>query len=220
MKCWGDNTYGELGDGIAGGYSYTAVQVANLRSVIAIAGTGNGGSGREPSLCAVEADGSVFCWGENGSAQLAEPVSMGSSDIALRVKGLTGATSIYYLLGGTFCAGASLGRVYCWGNNQDGELGSGSSSAASSATPVQVKGLTHITSIVSASMSACAQRDRFRLLLGDQSLRRARDRQPTRRVGVASEGDWFERRGWPCRGWQQLLGRLGQWLRQMLGPGR
>jgi hypothetical protein len=65
---WGDNAYGQLGTGKAGGSSLSPLQVTNaagtpLSKVVSIA------AGRDHSL-ALLADGTVVAWGRNNSGQL------------------------------------------------------------------------------------------------------------------------------------------------------
>jgi alpha-tubulin suppressor-like RCC1 family protein len=63
-KCWGDNTYGQLGNGTTMP-SKTPVPVSGLQSVTDI-------SVDWPVACAVVADGSVFCWGMNADNSLGQ----------------------------------------------------------------------------------------------------------------------------------------------------
>jgi len=70
----------------------------------------------------------------------------------------------------TNCALLATGAIDCWGNNSDGELGSGSTTAPDcggtcSTTPVQVSGSTNATEITAREQRvraaspdcACAQ---------------------------------------------------------------
>jgi trimeric autotransporter adhesin len=102
--------------------------------------------------CAILADGSVDCWGNNDSAQLGNGTVKGTL-VPLPVTGLTGATSIstgWY----ASCAVAS-GAVMCWGDNDTGQLGD--SSMTASYVPVQVSGLTTgATQVSMGQESACA----------------------------------------------------------------
>ena len=81
LKCWGDNTYGQVGPGtdLAVGDSATEMG-ANLDSILD--GVTDVGSGRYHT-CAVQ-DGRVWCWGANQTGQLgpAAPYSVTSALIS------------------------------------------------------------------------------------------------------------------------------------------
>ena len=76
LKCWGDNSYGELGDGNAilasqrGGpstsHSSIPVTVAGINTAVAVTSSDGYHS------CAVLQNGSVQCWGDNVSGQLGD----------------------------------------------------------------------------------------------------------------------------------------------------
>ena len=63
---WGDNTYGQLGDGTTTDKSIP-VSVSGRHSFIHVTG---GGRISEGHACALKADGSVWCWGRNNYGQL------------------------------------------------------------------------------------------------------------------------------------------------------
>jgi Regulator of chromosome condensation (RCC1) repeat len=88
------------------------------------------------SSCARLSDGTVRCWGDNGSAQLGFGTVSGSPPVVspssrpspAPVAGVSGATDVG--LGGFFSGmgfGCALarGNVACWGSDQYGELGRG-----------------------------------------------------------------------------------------------
>jgi alpha-tubulin suppressor-like RCC1 family protein len=129
VRCWGDNTMGELGTGSCQA-SATPVQVSALDGVVKIA------AGYD-FACAIVSGGAVKCWGNNGAGQLgtAEPAT---SSAPLTVPNLRNATAIATGYGHA-CAVVDDGAVWCWGDNHWGQLGTGDT--LSSSAPVQVVNL-------------------------------------------------------------------------------
>ena len=117
VACWGRNHRGQLGNGELSENKYTTpVAVVGIDNAVAIA------AGRFHS-CAVLADGSARCWGQNASGQLGNG-SNNRSTVPVAVSGLTDATSI--ATGSYFtCAIRSDGTARCWGQNIFGQLGNG-----------------------------------------------------------------------------------------------
>ncbi len=139
---WGDNEYGQLGNGTTTA-STTPVQVSGLTDVAAIAG------GEYHSL-ALKSDGTVWAWGGNDYGQLGNGTTA-TSTTPVQVTGLSDVVAIaggesYSLAvksdGGTV-------TVWAWGRNNNGQLGNSTTTA--STTPVQVSGLTDIDSIAVAA---------------------------------------------------------------------
>jgi alpha-tubulin suppressor-like RCC1 family protein len=167
IRCWGDNGYGELGDlGSAAGTSDTPVipggTTGALSGVTALSvGTYH--------TCAVESDGSVWCWGEDVSAQLGSMVTTQINHVpatvtptrvpsfppsGLKAKAI-GAGS------GHTCAVLSDGTVWCWGSNYAGQLGAVSTMMINtnpvSYVPLKVNGLPAAATAVSAGYDeSCA----------------------------------------------------------------
>lgn len=85
--------------------------------------------------CIVLHDGSVACWGENQQGQAGQ----GSTSLVVAepsiVAGLAGAVDLASGIGHS-CALLDMGEVRCWGRNESGALGDGST--AHRATPVTV----------------------------------------------------------------------------------
>jgi alpha-tubulin suppressor-like RCC1 family protein len=87
--------------------------------------------------CAVTRGGLIYCWGYNFFGQLGD----GTTQSRLRpvlVKG--GALRFRRVTAGSYhtCAETVDAKAYCWGNNLWGQLGIGSTSAASRLTPAAV----------------------------------------------------------------------------------
>jgi hypothetical protein len=77
--------------------------------------------------CALKADHTVACWGSNVSGELGTSTNLGSNTgvpTPTTVPGLSGVTQVD--TGSDFsCARLASGTVDCWGENWEGELGSG-----------------------------------------------------------------------------------------------
>jgi len=91
----------------------------------------------------VLADGRMWCWGGNDQGQLgiAFTFPVGAEAPPTRVTGLVDAVEVR--CGGRHtCARLASGGVRCWGNGDQGQLGSGpEGSGHRSARPVRVRGL-------------------------------------------------------------------------------
>ena len=135
---WGNNYYGQLGNGTTTDYSANSapLQTSGLSDVTAIAG------GHVHTI-ALKSDGTVWAWGYNHSGQLGDGTNTNSST-PVQVIGLSGVTDI---AGGFYhtIALKSDGTVWAWGNNPEGQLGDGST--ANRNTPIQVDSLSDVIAI-------------------------------------------------------------------------
>ncbi|MGE3857126.1 MAG: hypothetical protein AB7G21_09245 [Dehalococcoidia bacterium] len=112
------------------------------------------GVGSEHS-CAVTGAGGVVCWGNNGDGELGNGASGLSNASAAPAVGVSNITSVVGGQGFT-CALSSGGGVKCWGRNDQGQLGRGTTTA-SEPVPDDVTGLTsNVTAISAGSGHACA----------------------------------------------------------------
>jgi len=146
VRCWGDNSYNELGDATLVS-SASPVEVTGLDGVVEVA-TGGYFS------CALLGSGVVKCWGYNGNGQVS-----GSSDIEVAlptvIQGLEPGVRAIAAGISHACALIITGGVRCWGNNQFGQLGS--AGATSSAMPLAVVGLeSGVLAIEAGVDSSCA----------------------------------------------------------------
>jgi hypothetical protein len=116
VYAWGDNGFGQLGDGTHSNRRQP-VRVPALTSVAAVA------AGRGHSLALTD-DGRVFAWGANTRGQLGigsgkparVPTAIPSlSDVVAIDAGLTHSVAV-----------TRTGEVYAWGANEHGQLGDGS----------------------------------------------------------------------------------------------
>lgn len=114
-------------------------------------------SGGYGTACAVRADTTVVCWGDNSGGQLGNILSApgATSYVPRPVTGLTGVTRVA-LAQDSACAVRSNGTVACWGRNTFGKLGDGTTTDRS--LPTDVVGLTDAVDVVAGNYTVCALR--------------------------------------------------------------
>lgn len=135
VLCWGANELGQLGNGsTAPTPNSTPTSVLNLSDATSM------WTGRNHA-CAIRKSGAVVCWGAGSRGQLGDgqPHSDGSGAQAslVSVSGLTSATGTG--AGGDHsCAVTKTNTLFCWGANDRGQLGNGSTN--SELSPVSAQG--------------------------------------------------------------------------------
>jgi alpha-tubulin suppressor-like RCC1 family protein len=144
--CWGQNLVGQLGNGTTTD-SLAPVRVGGLPAAINIA-TGN------YHTCAVDPSNRVWCWGSNAYGELGNGTTSQDSPVPGQVTGGLLATQV--AAGNEFSCAVTLAEtVACWGDNNYGELGNGTTTDSS--TPVAVKGLTNVIQVATGYYHACAR---------------------------------------------------------------
>jgi alpha-tubulin suppressor-like RCC1 family protein len=135
LRDWGDNVFGELGDGKNGTVSpYSAVPVTvRLPAGVSVTAVA---AGCYHALALTSAD-RVLAWGYNAYGQLGDGDTT-NADVPVYVK-LPAGTKVIAISAGCYhsLALTSAGRVLAWGYNGFGELGDGT--LVNSDKPVQVK---------------------------------------------------------------------------------
>lgn len=124
VYCWGRNHYGQIGNGATtNALAPVAVNTSGVlagRTIKQISQDSN-------HTCAITTEGLTYCWGYNSDGQVGgnttttrtTPTAVSTSDV------LTGKTAKYISAGGfTSCVIASDDKLYCWGYNYSGRLGS------------------------------------------------------------------------------------------------
>ena len=88
--------------------------------------------------CALTGSGTMQCWGDNAKGQLGDGSSIPVSTLSVEVSRLSGVKSVTAAASHT-CALTDAGAVECWGENEKGQLGDGTT--VNRSTPVSVAGL-------------------------------------------------------------------------------
>ncbi len=147
VMCWGDNTYGQLGDGTTTRH-ITPVDVVGLSSRVTALASG------EDHTCVLTASGGVECWGWNIYGQLGDGTTTDRStpvDVIGLSSGVTALTAGH----GHTCALTASGGAKCWGSNLYGQLGDGTTE--DHRMPVDVVGLSSsVTALAAGGYHTCA----------------------------------------------------------------
>jgi alpha-tubulin suppressor-like RCC1 family protein len=178
VRCWGGNNLGQLGNGTSDPPPPPGVDpeaprssnpvrgpqdpmaVSGINSAVAISAGGL-------FTCALLQDGTIRCWGDNTYGQLGDGAAIpprptrSFSSTPVTVIGLT--TPAVAIDAGNFhmCAVFQGGEVRCWGRNDDGRLGNGtsgqSSGAADSSTPTTVPATPAVPDFAAAALGPGAE---------------------------------------------------------------
>ncbi len=132
IQCWGVNKFGQLGNGTFEDQSAPA-PVTGLEGPADIVSVG------WSQTCAVLNGGKLVCWGWNFYGQLGEG-STANRNHPVAVDGLDGKVIAVTGGGGHTCAIMGAGEVFCWGFNENGQLGN--QATLDSNLPVKVIGIS------------------------------------------------------------------------------
>jgi len=136
--CWGDNTWGQLGETVT---SQALQPTAVTGGIIFLALS----AGAEHT-CGIGTGNTAHCWGENATGQLGAASTETCTSASQRTIAACShhplpinTTQIFASIfagGHHTCAITTGGKGYCWGDNRNGQLGTGNTSG--SATPALV----------------------------------------------------------------------------------
>ena len=166
VDCWGNNTFGDLGNGTTGGPDgvdgYDTPQpVSGLLGATAVVSDGLDG------YCALLTTGGVDCWGSDevgqlGNGSVSIPNGSGDSlgyDSPQTVEGVSSATALASD-GYGYCAVLAGGGIVCWGSNENGDLGDGTVGGSDGQngedTAQTVIGITDAATVVGGPGGYCA----------------------------------------------------------------
>ncbi len=150
LSCWGNNEYGQLGDG-------TEIDSSSPVMVSGLDGSSDeldvlSVSAGMDHTCAVLRSGALKCWGRNQYGQLGAGIENDEANSTPAfVTGFSNdsedSRAVQIAAGGYHtCAVLVSGALECWGQNTKGQLGNESTTQSSS--PVEVSGLDGVVSSV------------------------------------------------------------------------
>lgn len=146
--CWGDSDNRQLGQGTSTTDSATPLAVALPGTM-----TATQLSLGQNHSCALLADATVACWGDDDNGQLGDGASGTDSGVAAVVPGLTDVAQVEAGVNNT-CARTSAGALFCWGDNIDGQIGDGATTDR--ASPVAVTLPAPVSDVTVAADFVCA----------------------------------------------------------------
>lgn len=151
MWAWGENGYGQLGDGLTK-FSYTAAVQVGFPPAVSVAAIGeaqNSGFGIDSTgrgwAFGQNGDGSL-CLGADGEKKVRTPVPIASMTEAVQVQG--GGHHVVWLL--------ANGTVAVCGENSNGQLGL-PRTVKKATTPTLVPGLSEVVQVSAGMQSSCAR---------------------------------------------------------------
>ena len=156
--CWGDNYFGQLGDGTTRA-SLVPVRVSGNRLFESI-------TVGSQFTCGIARGGDAYCWGQGSDGQLGDaPLKVGNCGApgsgallpcSVTPRLVPGGVKFSSLTAGSaFACGLDTGgRAYCWGANHFGQLGDGTSFWRFA--PTRIADAPTFTSIEAGGSSACA----------------------------------------------------------------
>jgi alpha-tubulin suppressor-like RCC1 family protein len=120
--CWGNNTFNELGPTATGVQAHTPAP--------APIGTAKQVAVGDNVTCMIEANDAASCFGRNDEGELGDGTPSVSRSTPMPIAGIS--ETVTQLSAGChrhLCAVGASGAVYCWGENLEGQVGTGATSA-------------------------------------------------------------------------------------------
>ncbi len=147
--CWGDNGNYQLGDGTTEPLRFEPVPVAGGIKFQSIATS-------HDHTCGISLDGSAYCWGRNVEGQFGVP---GSAEFSTTPVLISSEMQFIDIAPGMLhtCAVTTAGQGFCWGENDFGQLGDGTTAPAS--TPREIAGDFVFASISTRAWDTCGVTD-------------------------------------------------------------
>ncbi len=152
VRCWGSNTGGFLGTGNTTSLTTATTPMTGISDATAVAADTD-----STATCVLVGSGKVKCAGVNSVGQLGNGTTSSYQSTAVLVQSgasdLTGATALS-TAGNRTCAVVSGATLSCWGYNNLGQLGDGTTTNQTKA--VTISGLSDVTGVGLSQYMGCA----------------------------------------------------------------
>lgn len=147
--CWGLNQHGQLGTGTATTQEPTPLLVTGGHTFMSVSAGGN-------HTCGVTTAGDAYCWGYNGLGELGTGSLTPSPYLEPTPLLVAGGHTFQSVSVGNYhnCGLTTTGDAYCWGLNDNGELGTGTV-ASPQPTPQLVTGGYNFRSVGAGYLHSC-----------------------------------------------------------------
>ncbi len=146
ISCWGSNLAEQLGGATTDFRSTRPATLPSLGDVVDLAAGGG-------HTCALTSGGEVACWGDDSRGQLGGRASA-THRVRFARPELPGVAQISAGWLHTCAVLDADGRVACWGENREGQLGAGALDAT--AVPVEVPGVRDAVQVAAGDHHTCA----------------------------------------------------------------
>jgi alpha-tubulin suppressor-like RCC1 family protein len=145
--CWGDNNDGKVGDGTNINRSVPTLVAGNLNFAAVSAG--------DLFTCGLTSDGSAYCWGQNTRGELGTGGTVQTQFSPVPVAGGLKFRTISAGGGHTCAITSADNELYCWGQNQFGQLADLTSTDRP--TPTHVAGNLKFESVSAGADHTCGR---------------------------------------------------------------
>lgn len=156
LYCWGEGNRGPLGNGGTGNASVpteVAGGATDWKSV----------SAGSKWTCAIKTNGTLWCWGRDDFGQLGNGPGGGDVLTPTQVGTATDWKSVSAGLGETTCGRRATKRIYCWGRDNNGQVGNGPGSSTNVESPTAVGTNADWTSVSTGGYHVCGRRSNGRI---------------------------------------------------------
>ena len=160
VSCWGRDNAGQLGSGLVNRSQGSSTQLSlspNYTSPLPNGKKATAITAGYDHTCVLLEDGNVACWGSNNEGQLGLGNTSGDVSVPTLTLSLGAAATAIETDNKHTCALLVNGSVYCWGLNDKGQVGNGSTGQSPVHTPTFVQNLpSTVRSISTAYVHSCA----------------------------------------------------------------